>query len=228
MKANKQKNPVSPLLSVDVVPFFVNKEGKVHIVLSKRPYEPYLGEYALPGVLVVAGETLQEAINRALKLKSGIKNNQIGHIMRTGVYDSPYRDSRGPTISIAYAVELKEISEEELTSSYNKMISLPIEKNLNLPFDHMSIIIEAIEMLSGQLLEDNGKWLCAFLGDTFTTPQFVNLQKSINPTFNTTNAHRMLSSQKFLMRTGETLFSPGRAPRSWRRKNIEVNEQELL
>ena len=206
--------PQNPILSVDVVPFVVSTEGTLSLLLSQRLYEPYKGEWSLPGVLVVAGETLQEAGIRALNTKAHISKETVSRLFRCNVYDSPYRDSRGPTISISYIAVFQESQLDEKIFRDNILLSLPIE-NQELPFDHVTIINDAVQFLSEHLMQENGKLLWEILGEQFTTPMFVRLQQQINPSFNITNAHRLLSLQPFLHRLGDKDPSRGKSPRFW-------------
>ena len=97
--------PQQPLVSIDTVPFLF-RNGVLEVVLAKRIFEPFLGEAALPGVLLSPNERLAEAAVRALKSKAGIDGGSIRNITGAGVFDNPDRDPRGPTLSIVHAVIL--------------------------------------------------------------------------------------------------------------------------
>jgi 8-oxo-dGTP diphosphatase len=204
--------PESPRLSVDVVPLVRGDDGRPALLLSKRQFEPALGRFALPGVLVIAGESLDEACRRALRSKSGIEPGHIRWIDRTGVYDSPVRDERGPTISISYLAVIDD--PEAARRPQNRLSCLPAVPG-RLPFDHHRIISEAVAHAAAHLFDHHGRLARAFLGDRFTTSKMVELLSGIDPAFNSTNTHRLLSAQAGLAKGSGAASTGGRAPRVW-------------
>lgn len=69
------------------------------IVLIKRRYEPFKGQWCLPGGHVEHGEQVRDAAVREAKEETGL-DVQLQDLF--GVYDGPGRDPRGPVISIVY------------------------------------------------------------------------------------------------------------------------------
>src|SRR3546814_10554338 len=81
---------------------------------TPRQAEPYTGQLALPGVLLGAGERLQDAARRAVTTKLGIPDEKILVSGQLTVFDEPNRDPRGPTLSVTmWAV----ISSDEVPGS---------------------------------------------------------------------------------------------------------------
>ncbi|MFO7872308.1 MAG: NUDIX hydrolase [Candidatus Undinarchaeales archaeon] len=83
-----------PKLAVDVL---VEENGK--ILLIKRNFEPFKGNWALPGGFVEYGETVEQAAIRELKEETGIEVELEGIL---GVYSDPKRDPRGHIISVVF------------------------------------------------------------------------------------------------------------------------------
>lgn len=199
--------PDSPRLSVDVVPISVDPGGHLRITLVRRLYAPHKGEWALPGVLVLAGESLAQACSRALESKVGVTD--WARMERTGIYDSPVRDSRGHTITVAHLAVVSPVNSPEVMTV--PLADLP-EK---LPFDHTTIIVDVLTHLAAQLWDDEGVRVRALLGNTFTTSAFAAILTDLDPTFNTTNTHRLLRTNPLLETVGGGASTGGRAPKMW-------------
>jgi 8-oxo-dGTP diphosphatase len=87
--------PKTPLLAADCVVF--DTEGRV--LLVRRKYPPFQGQYALPGGFVEIGETVEDACRRELREETGIN---VGALRLVGVYSDPKRDPRGHICSIVF------------------------------------------------------------------------------------------------------------------------------
>ena len=86
-----------PMLTVDVAAL---TGGSVpHVLLVQRAHPPFAGEWALPGGFVDEGERVAHAAARELAEETGLK---LGSLCLLGVYDTPGRDPRGWTVSVAY------------------------------------------------------------------------------------------------------------------------------
>lgn len=87
--------PQTPALTVDCVVF----DSQDRVVLIRRRFPPFEGQYALPGGFVEVGETLDAACRRELKEETGLT---VGALRLIGVYSDPGRDPRGHTCSVAF------------------------------------------------------------------------------------------------------------------------------
>ena len=85
-------------VAVDAVVFTI-ANNDLKILLIKRKYPPYQGQYALPGGFVLLDENLEEAAQRELEEETGVKNIFLKQL-RT--YGNAKRDPRGRVISVAY------------------------------------------------------------------------------------------------------------------------------
>ena len=77
--------PARPILAVSAAVF---RDGRV--LVARRAREPMLGRFSLPGGVVEAGETLEEAVARELREEVGIEagvvafNRHVEAIVREG------------------------------------------------------------------------------------------------------------------------------------------------
>jgi ADP-ribose pyrophosphatase YjhB (NUDIX family) len=207
-------HPPSPLVSVDVVPLAVDAFGRVSVVLSRRLFSPYKGRFALPGVLVLAGERLAQAAGRALLTKSGIDTTAVRFTHITQPYDNPARDERGPTVSIAY---LAVVEPGPAKASTNRLVAVDGYDPTGLPFDHASILTDGLAWAALNLWAGQGELARALLGDRFTGVQAATLISGLDPTFNTTNTPRLLRTRTCLRRSTEPVkpAQRGRPPITW-------------
>jgi bifunctional NMN adenylyltransferase/nudix hydrolase len=90
-------------------PTFVTTDAVVvqagHVLLIKRGRNPGKGRYALPGGFISQGESIQDSCLRELKEETGIvfpKEELKLSLRETNIFDHPYRDQRGRTITHAF------------------------------------------------------------------------------------------------------------------------------
>jgi len=91
--------PVTPLLTVDVIIELTDRPGRP-VVLIERRNEPF--GWALPGGFVDRGERLENAACREAKEETGL-DVQLRILL--GCYSDPQRDPRGHTVSAVYVGE---------------------------------------------------------------------------------------------------------------------------
>ena len=195
-----------PLLSVDVVP--VRFDGNQLLVCTgTRIFEPHVGEQALPGVLLLPGEALNQAVYRALADKSAIPSESVVLTRQVGAFDETNRDPRGATISIAFAAVIAGPDGENWR---------PVAELETLPFDHSSIITAAIARF-GELLWRDQAFTRALVGEQFSTGQARTLGELLGATpSDTTNFNRWLKQQDYLQLSDQTVQAGrGRPQRLW-------------
>lgn len=163
-----------PLISVDIVPLTL-VGGTLSLILGRRIYEPYLNEFALPGVLLGVDETLKEGAKRALRVKTKVSGHTVTGLFDVGAFDSSNRDPRGATVSIAYIAtvipdqNLKNLLENPEESGVTLVsIADVVTGNKILPFDHNDIVKKALETVTEKFLTSK-EFTQSLLGDTFTT-----------------------------------------------------------
>jgi ADP-ribose pyrophosphatase YjhB (NUDIX family) len=196
-----------PLVSIDVVP--VRFTDTIEVIVGKRIYEPFIGQLALPGVLLLNGESIIEAAHRALLVKTGIEASDVLSLIQVGAFDNPDRDPRGPTISISFVAIIRQ-------GELNPLANIVTEFD-DLPFDHPNIIEAALSAVNVRLWSDKHTTR-AVLGDEFTTTRAVAVTEAFSTgAVDKTNFNRMLKSYSPIERIeGVTVTSgKGRPPAYW-------------
>ena len=130
-----------PALTVDVVALAGSPARSV--LLVERGGEPFAGSWALPGGFVDAGERVTVAAARELREETGVS---AGVLTLLGVYDTPGRDPRGPTVSVVFLMA----ADEELEASGGDDAAdarwFPLDALPDLAFDHAVVIDDAIRL----------------------------------------------------------------------------------
>lgn len=133
-----------PALTADVV--LLAGEPPSSVLLIERGNEPFVGSWALPGGFIEAGERVCDGAVRELAEETGVVLE--GSLELLGVYDTPGRDPRGPTVSVTYvrrcASELAASGGDDARrASWFGLGALPA-----LAFDHDAIVADAVRRYS--------------------------------------------------------------------------------
>lgn len=163
----------APVISIDVVPVQLQEDGTFVVHLGERKYEPFIGESALPGVLLTPHERISEAATRALTEKVGITEEHVNHFVNVGAFDNPDRDPRGATVSITFLAVVDSAYISDGTSTAVDITSLTEPALHKLPFDHNNIILEAFKNIQASFNHQKDITR-AFLGDVFSTQKLTN------------------------------------------------------
>ncbi|MEL6845546.1 MAG: NUDIX hydrolase, partial [Bacteroidota bacterium] len=86
-------------VAVDAVVFGYQADVGISLLLIKRRYPPFEGQWALPGGFVEEGESLEAAVHRELTEETGISINYLEQLYTFG---QPERDPRRRVVSVAY------------------------------------------------------------------------------------------------------------------------------
>lgn len=123
----------APLLAVDGI---VLVDGK--LVAIQRRYDPFPGQFAIPGGFVEYGESLEEAVVREVREETGLETRVASLV---GVYSRPDRDPRGHVISAVFALEA---TGGTLSSGSDAagVEPLDLEALPELAFDHAEILAD--------------------------------------------------------------------------------------
>src|SRR5262249_22094689 len=100
LQSRMNRELIRPILTVDVVPFTL-RDGRLHVVLHRRPHAPHGGRLALIGGYVRPQEdaTTFEAAARVLRDKAGLAARLMEQLM---TFSGDARDPRGWSLSVAY------------------------------------------------------------------------------------------------------------------------------
>lgn len=135
-------------LSVDAV-VFGYESGKISILLIKRKYEPFKGQWAIPGGFVLTNESLESAVERELREETGVEINYLEQLYTFG---NPNRDPRNRVVTVAYFGLVKSNTFKIMTSTDAEEVQwFDIAKIPSLSFDHNEILTSAITRLRGKI-----------------------------------------------------------------------------
>lgn len=136
-------------LTVDAVVFGYDAKDGLSVLLIKRLLEPFKGQWAIPGGFLLAGESLEKAVERELEEETGIKVNYLEQLYTFG---NPNRDPRKHVVTVAYyglvrrsLFELYASTDAEDAQWFN-INNLP-----SLAFDHQDIFNMALTRLRGKI-----------------------------------------------------------------------------
>jgi 8-oxo-dGTP diphosphatase len=198
-----------PIVSIDVVP--VRFDGtEIKVAFGRRIFEPFIGQLALPGVLLLPTESIDDAAYRALDSKTGIKRSEVVTLVRLGAFDNPDRDPRGATISIALAAVITADADSELSNWQSE------REFEELPFDHATIIEEAFSELNVRLWR-NKEVTKALVGAEFSTAHAIKLTETLSTgAVDKTNFTRTLKNYPYVEKIGAVKTGRGRPSAGWK------------
>lgn len=199
-----------PKVSIDVVPLRVLQDGSVQVGLGVRAAEPFKGSAALPGVLLLGGEMLNEAGYRALLSKVGVPESAVRTLGQVATFDSPTRDPRGHTLSVA----LFALVDPEFEGGNIQWLGL--HEVGKLPFDHERIIASAVSLLASKLWGD-AEVIYGLFGDSFSTARAHRTMVQLTGAdVDKSNFNRTLTSSPLLKDTGYSVpVGKGRPSKIW-------------
>lgn len=197
-------------VSVDVLALRFDKAARrLDLASHVRPFAPFAGELALPGVLLLADETIAHAARRALA-KIGEQPRATGQLL---TFDEPNRDPRGPTLSIAtWAVIGPAAAGSPPASPTGVWHGLHAQPRL--AFDHDQILATTRPLLASLLWRDLA-FSRALTGETFSAGDAVALTELLVGRVDRGNLNRELARIPGLERGEAEVAGVGRPGRLW-------------
>ena len=138
----------NPSVTVDVV-ILTMRTRRLEALLVKRKRWPYEGLWAIPGGVVAADESLEDAARRKLEQEAHVRDVYLEQLYTFG---DPQRDPRRRVITVVYyalirADELRlAVADDAADSAWFPIDTLP-----PLAFDHESILTYTMQRLRGKL-----------------------------------------------------------------------------
>jgi len=163
-----------PAIAVDVVLFTI-KNNELHVGLTQREEEPFLGKYALPGRFVRYDEPIETTAKLALQLKGGINPDMVFFEQLYAFGQDLNRDTRIRTISLVYYALLN--IEQLNKSGKNKFQWFSTYKLPQLAFDHKQIIDYALVNLREKIA--HSAFAFQLMPQEFTLTQLQNAYETI-------------------------------------------------
>jgi 8-oxo-dGTP diphosphatase len=135
-------------LAVDIVVFTVD-DGRLEVLLTRRPIEPFEGRWSLPGGFVRPDESADDAAQRELSAKAGVDDVYLEQLY---TFSEPDRDPRSRVVSVAYyaLVSQDKLRDHEGTRE-PRWFPVAAVNALALAFDHDQILRTAIERIRGKI-----------------------------------------------------------------------------
>lgn len=136
-------------VAVDAVTFGYENDKGISILLIRRRFEPFIGDWALPGGFVHTNESLEAAVSRELEEETGVK---IDYLEQLYTFGDPGRDPRFHVISVSYFA-LVNPQKFELFSQSDAIEArwFPIDDVPQMHFDHNDMIGVAYKRLRAKV-----------------------------------------------------------------------------
>ena len=165
-------------VTVDVV-ILTMADGVLHLLLVRRGEEPFKSMWATPGGFKRPDETLDEAARRELSEETGVDVPSL--LTQFGAYGDPGRDPRTNVVTVAYLAVLRDVGAIVAGTDAADAALVPVsdilEERIELAFDHLRIIRDAVERVRVEL-EVSGI-ATAFVGTTFTMAELRAVYEAI-------------------------------------------------
>lgn len=165
MKKDNFSNKIfkHPIVATDVVIFTID-EGKLKTLLIKMKKSPFENCWASPGGLVKTNESIDQAANRHLYEKTGLKNIFLEQLYTFGEVK---RDPYGRVVSVTYFSLMPNKGLKLKTSQdYDGLEWFDVKDLPKLAYDHKNIIKMAVQRLQTKLEYTNV--ICNLLAKEFT------------------------------------------------------------
>jgi 8-oxo-dGTP diphosphatase len=165
-------------VTVDVV-ILTMAGGVLNVLLVRRGEEPFKGMWAIPGGFKRPEETLDAAARRELAEETGLDVPSL--LTQFSAYGDPGRDPRLNVVTVGYLAVLRDVGAIVAGTDAAEASLVPVsdilEERIELAFDHLQIVRDAIERVRVEL-EVSGI-ATAFVGTTFTMAELRAVYEAI-------------------------------------------------
>lgn len=211
-RTSLDRHPQSAV-SVDVVALRYDRKTRCLMMgVHERQWEPYTGELALPGVLLLRGERLSAASRRSLLHKLDLGGAAVASVGQLATYDEPTRDPRGPTLSLSMWASINGDAEIGPHAQWVDISDVP-----PLAFDHNRIVEDSKATLL-HLLWRNREFTEPFTGPEFPVADAIAIATALaGQPPDRGNLNRQLRTTPGLQRTDEVMqvHGVGRPSSMW-------------
>lgn len=160
-------------VAVDCIIFAVI-QGKLHVLLVKRNFEPEMGKWSLIGGFVNDDESVDVAAKRVLSELTGLDNVFIRQLGAFGEID---RDPGARVISVAYFALLNLADVDQKAVNEHNATWVAVDALPPLGFDHQEMIDRALDVMRRKIL--TGSFAFNLLPEFFTLTQLQTLVESV-------------------------------------------------
>ncbi|MBT3406266.1 NUDIX hydrolase [Candidatus Woesearchaeota archaeon] len=204
MGSSKQKIK----LAADVAVFTVI-QGELNLLLIRRKYDPFKGQYAIPGGFVENNENLEDAAARELEEETGVKNI---FMKKLNAYGDVSRDPRGRVVTVVY-IALIDSEKFKLKADTDALVAewIPVEDIKTLAFDHNMILSDCLQELRYDIQTTN--IAAQLLPDKFTLSELQTLYEVVlGKELDKRNFRKRIKALDFLQETKETKMEGAHRP----------------
>lgn len=173
MASNYYEGNPSFLVAADCI-IFGFKDKELHILLTRRPVQPLMGEWSLMGGFMEENESLNEAAEKVLyryTQQKGIYMEQVN------AYGETNRDTGGRVVSVSfYALVRLEEFDTSLAQKFDAQW-INIKELPPLVFDHNKMVEDALTLLRYKVSMQ--PIIFKFFDQKFTLPALQDLYEAI-------------------------------------------------
>jgi 8-oxo-dGTP diphosphatase len=195
-------------VTVDLVIFTVN-QGRLNALLVRRAGEPFSGYWSIPGGFLRTGESLEQAAQRVMEEKTGVKEVYLEQLYTFG---RPNRDPRTRIITVTYFAltpwkRLAPPESQKVTDvGWFAVDDIPL-----LAFDHQEILAFAVNRLRAKA--GYSSIVYGLLPEAFRLSDFQKMYEIImNRSFDKRNFRKRMLASGLLEETGRKEISGAHRP----------------
>jgi ADP-ribose pyrophosphatase YjhB (NUDIX family) len=209
-------------VSVDCI-IFGYEEGELKVLLKKRGFAPFKGEWSLMGGFVRSDESVDDAAKRVLLELTGMTDVYMEQV---GTFGDVMRDPGDRVISVAYYALLKIDEQNRARVQEHNAQWVNVAETPPLGFDHPLMIAKAREMMKRKV----PYYPIGFklLPEYFTLTQLQSLYETIlEEPIDKRNFRKRIAEMTCLEKTELIDKSTSRRGASLYRFNEEIYNQQL-
>jgi len=210
-----------PSVTVDLTIFTV-EDNELKVLLVKRSHWPFEGKWALPGGFIDMEESLEDAAERTLHEKTGLKENI--YLEQLYTFGEPERDPRTRVITVGY---LALVNSDEIESEKSDKVEdvkwISVYDLPELAFDHEDILDYAVKRLRWKLEYTTAAF--SFLSDRFTLTELQDIYETVfDREFDKRNFRKKIKKNNLVEYTGEKEENVSHRPAKLYKSNRELGE----
>ena len=206
------KNPLYKKQGAHVIAsLFTVDKGVVKVLLVKRSNHPYNGMWALVGGAVYNNERLEQALDREIEEKSGLKEIDLYFANIYSDITRKVEDFRMFGISYIGVIDIHRVELLNKTIKTDDADWVPIDMIPKLAYDHNVVIKDSLEVLKTKIV--NSSILKALFPSGFTFPEIHRIYETIlDKKIDRRNLRRKLLSMGLISDTNKTAIFEGKKP----------------
>jgi 8-oxo-dGTP diphosphatase len=163
-------------ISVDCVIFGYDEHmEELQVLTLKCDMQPYVGHYSLVGDLVSNSENLEEAAERVLSERAGIKDVFLKQVHTFGNKD---RHPVGRVISVAYyaLIKIDDFKLQQSNVHHPSWMTISSLRDENMAFDHNEILNKCLDHIRKNIIDLPVEYMLPY---KFTLSQLQSLYEAI-------------------------------------------------